>query len=236
VVGAGRVSLSFTDTGSGMAPEVLEHVFEPFYSTKAQGVGRGLGLATVYGIVKQLSGEVRIDSSVGRGTTVVITLPEESAAPVERTVELPSVRRPNLSLRVLLIEDESLVRSVLERVLAGFGCAVRSAPDGSTGLAMLRSTPDDFDVVLSDVVMPGLHGRDLAHAILGVRAHLPIVFLSGYLDGRLTHQDLESMGLDILPKPVEPNRLAQALQHAVARRRGSAARADQPIAHDFPPR
>ncbi|MBL8752133.1 MAG: response regulator [Planctomycetes bacterium] len=221
---AQRVVLEFADTGQGMPPEVLERVFEPFYSTKTQGVGRGLGLATVYGIVKQLDGAVHIDSAVERGTTVRIDLPEDVSGPTEPIVELPQAGQPHLQARVLLIEDEPLVCTVLERMLRGFGCSVRTAPDGATGVDLLRTAPEAVDVVLSDVVMPGLHGRALCQALLAIRADLPIVFLSGYLDGRLTHQDLAEMGLDILPKPIDPGRLARALKQAIERRRPVAPR------------
>ena len=209
---AERVELVVADEGQGMPPEVLEHAFEPFFSTKGHGVGRGLGLATVYGITKQLDGTVRIDSAVGKGTTIHIVLPRDASVGPERQMELPRATPLHLHSRVLLVEDEAAVRGMLERLLRNLGCSVQAAVDGADAVAVLRAAPQAFDVVVSDVVMPGLQGRQLVEALRAVRADMPIVFVSGYLDGRLTHRDLTEMGLEILAKPVESAKLAAVLQ------------------------
>ncbi|MFO1031296.1 MAG: two-component regulator propeller domain-containing protein [Planctomycetota bacterium] len=216
VVGSG-VQLSVRDTGCGMAPDVVERAFEPFFSTKGAGSARGLGLATVYGIAKQLAGEARIDSAPGAGTTVTVHLPRDavpSAAVVVPSPE-PSAAPARLQSRVLLIEDEDAVRATLQRLLAQLGCTVQAAASGDAALALLQAAPAAFDVVLSDVVMPGLHGRRLLDALRQVRPELPILFVSGYLDGRVTHRDLVDAGLEILAKPIVRERLAAALQRAL---------------------
>ena len=221
------VQLSVRDTGCGMAPEVVERAFEPFFSTKGNSGTRGLGLATVYGITKQLAGEARIDSAPGAGTTVTIQLPRDAAAPAP-VVVVPQAPAPTqLTARVLLIEDEDTVRATLQRLLAQLGCTVQAAASGDAALAMLQGTPAAFDVVLSDVVMPGLHGRRLLDALRAVRPELPILFLSGYLDGRLTHRDLVDAGLEILAKPIDRQRLAAALTRAL---QGRARAASPPAA------
>ncbi len=209
------VQLSVRDTGCGMAPDVVERAFEPFFSTKAASGTRGLGLATVYGITKQLAGEARIDSAPGAGTTVTIVLPRDVAAPAP-VVVVPAAPAPSrLAARVLLIEDEDTVRATLQRLLAQLGCLVQAAASGDAALVVLQATPAAFDVVLSDVVMPGLHGRRLLDALRAVRPELPILFVSGYLDGRVTHRDLVDAGLEILAKPIDRQRLAAALTRAL---------------------
>jgi two-component system cell cycle sensor histidine kinase/response regulator CckA len=227
--GAGAaVAIEVRDTGVGMTPEVLEHAFEPFFTTRRDRGGRGLGLATVYGIVKQLGGSVRLDSAPGRGTRVHITLPHPGAAdppsagaaPAGATVGPPSAASPpaGITARVLLIEDEPDVRLVLQRLLQSLGCHVVAAADGAAAVACLAATPDRFDVVVSDVVMPGLYGTELVHALRRHRPRLPILFASGHADGRLSHHDLRAMGLEIVPKPPDLRQLAAALQRTLAAR------------------
>ena len=211
-----RVHIELQDNGVGMPAAVKERVFEPFFTTKQHGGGRGLGLATVYGIVKQLDGEVHIDSAVDHGTTVRITLPCTTAAAIEPQVVIPNAPPHRLHGRILLIEDQPDVRTALLRLLRHLGCTVHATPDGDTAVALLRADPTAFDAVVSDVVMPGLQGRHLVQALREVQPGLPILFLSGDVAGRLTHQDLQAMGLQVLTKPVDSGELSRVLQQLLA--------------------
>jgi len=207
---ARHVELEVEDTGEGMPPEVARRVFEPFYSTR-KGPGRGLGLATVYGVTKQLGGEITLDSEPGRGTRIRIVLPR-SEEPAEPVVEVPRPVPPARERTILLIEDETAVRRVLELLLASLGCRVLAARDGEHALELLRTHTTSIDAVVSDVVMPGLQGLALVVALRAVRPDLPIVFVSGYPADRLTHRDLLDHGLEILAKPIDRSLLAEVLE------------------------
>lgn len=205
----GHITLSVTDDGCGMSDEVRAKAFEPFYSTKDQeGIGRGLGLATVFGITKQLGGEVEIESEVGKGTTVRVVLPRDQAKaePGAIASEPPS----RFEGRVLLIEDQLYVRNVLQRQLERLGCEVTTAGDGDAAIAMLADDPK-IDLVVSDVVMPGLQGAALVEALRAQVPDLQVVFMSGYMDGRRAHTDISDLGFDVLAKPVDEAELARAL-------------------------
>jgi signal transduction histidine kinase/ligand-binding sensor domain-containing protein/ActR/RegA family two-component response regulator len=206
------VLLSMADTGVGMSPQVVERVFEPFFTTKQAHPGRGLGLATVYGIVKQLRGEIAVDSAEGKGTTIRISLPRVASSCGEPVVVVPRPEPQRRDDRILLIEDEVDVRAVLQRLLRNLGCQVQATAGGAQAVAELRAAPAAFDAVVSDVVMPGLQGVPLVTALRAIRPDLPIVFLSGHVDGRLTHQDVHAMGLEILQKPVDQTQLAAVLE------------------------
>jgi two-component system, cell cycle sensor histidine kinase and response regulator CckA len=172
--------LEVRDTGTGMSPEVQAHVFEPFFTTKEPGRGTGLGLATVYGIVRQHSGSIEIASTVGEGTTVTVRLPMAATAadPAAGEVE-PLERGPGG--RVLVIEDEVQVRDVAARFLARAGYEVRTASDVATALGLLVSA-GPFDLVLTDSAMPGMRGEDFAAEIAHVQPGLPVILMSGYRD------------------------------------------------------
>ena len=203
------VTLSVTDDGSGMTDDVREKAFDPFYTTKdSEGIGRGLGLATVFGITKQLGGDIEIDSRIDQGTTIRVLLPRTQEA-----ADAPSVMictPEELAGRVLLIEDQAAVREVLRRQLVQLGCTVETATDGDTAIAMLDQGLQ-IDVVVSDVVMPGLQGAALVEAMRAQVADLPCVFISGYMDGRRAHTDIASLGFPVLAKPVDAAELARAL-------------------------
>jgi two-component system cell cycle sensor histidine kinase/response regulator CckA len=222
-VGSGEdaVELVVRDNGTGMAPEVVEHVFEPFFSTKS-GQNRGLGMSTVYGIVKQMGGNVRVDSEPGRGTTVTFRWPASArsaaaTAAAAAAAAPPPAGQEQFAGTALLIEDQDEVRRVLRMLLERMGCSVCETAGGEAAVARLRDDPGSIDMVLSDVVMPGLHGRALVAALHAVRPHLPIVFLSGWLDGKQTCQELLDLGLEVLTKPPTPADLAHALRRACAR-------------------
>jgi signal transduction histidine kinase/CheY-like chemotaxis protein len=176
---AGRYALlEVEDTGSGMAPEVQSHIFEPYFTTKGLLQGTGLGLATVQAIVSQARGEIAVTSEVGRGTMFRIYLPETDrpldAAPANRTAAASAHGT------VLLVDDDDDIRRMVERVLRRAGYTVVTATSGADALARARAYPDAIDLLLTDMVMPGMTGQDLHRALSIGRPRLQVVFMSGY--------------------------------------------------------
>jgi PAS domain S-box-containing protein len=191
------VVLTVRDTGTGIADEVREHVFEPFFTTKNEG-GGGLGLATVYATVRQAGGRIRLQSAPGRGTTVRIVLPV-SARPEGPLVAEPGIE-PSASApaRVLLVEDEAAVRELLERILVRAGFDVTTAPDALAALR-LGGEPGTFDLLVSDVVMPGMNGIELARELQAKDAGLRVLMISGYSEEAVGKVGPD--GIDLLGKP-----------------------------------
>lgn len=209
-------ALSVTDTGSGIAPGVLGKIFEPFFTTKEVGKGTGLGLSTVYGIVKQSGGFIFADSKVGEGTRFVIYLPvhrEEAGA--ARAVKTEKAKKDELwgSGTVLLVEDEPMVRSVAERALTRHGYTVITADNGEDALEILaRNEP--IDLLISDVVMPGMDGPTMVREARQSRPELKILFMSGYAEEQL-RKSLDIENVAFLPKPFSVTELAEAARRAV---------------------
>ncbi|MEO5597865.1 MAG: ATP-binding protein [Novosphingobium sp.] len=197
---ADYTALIVEDTGSGIAPEHLGKIFEPFFTTKEQSRGTGLGLSTVYGIVKQSGGFIFADSEVGRGTTFSVYLPVYHGAQVPSPLAKPEARRAWAGGgRVLLVEDEDTVRAVAERALVRQGYTVTAASDGEEGLEHIQAG-DEFDIVVSDVVMPIMDGPAMAREIRKIAPALPVLFMSGYAEEQLRREiDIENMYF--IPKP-----------------------------------
>jgi two-component system, cell cycle sensor histidine kinase and response regulator CckA len=209
------------DSGDGMPREVVEKAFTPFFSTRAgSGFGRGLGLATVYGIVKQLDGEIHIESEPGRGTSVQINLPVSAADSSAVSAPSPLGATQRVSAHVLLIEDQDDVRRVLVRILKHLGCSTIAAANGNEAVQILRNQAKEsgrrIDAIVSDVVMPGLQGVDLVEALRAVVPGIPILFLSGYVEGRRVHEDLARLDLVVLPKPVDMRQFGAELSRLLA--------------------
>jgi two-component system, cell cycle sensor histidine kinase and response regulator CckA len=170
-----------SDTGIGMAPEVRAHVFEPFFTTKGSGRGTGLGLATSYGIIKQHGGAIWVTSAVGQGTTFSIDLPAV-AEPVEAAPERAEYAAlPHGTETILLVEDETSVRAFTERVLRSLGYTVLTAPDGAQALGLAQAFPQ-VDLMLTDIVMPGMSGPVLATRLMRQRPRLRVIYMSGYAE------------------------------------------------------
>ncbi len=205
------VAISVVDTGSGMSREVLEHVFEPFFTTKAAGRGTGLGLALVYGTVKDHGGAITVDSEVGKGTTMTIHLPcaeSEVAADEQSSAPTPAAA----STRVLLVDDDPLVRDVCARMLRRLGYEVTVADDGVAALDVLERDGATIGAVILDGNMPRLSGIETARRIRERRADLPLVYASGYVDPAM-RDDLEGLRFRArLSKPYS----VEALSHAIA--------------------
>jgi PAS domain S-box-containing protein len=187
-----HVLLSVGDTGSGIPDEVRRHIFEPFFTTKEQGKGTGLGLATVYGIVQQSQGHLDFHTEAGKGTTFRIYLPR-----VEEDREaLPTVpvEAPPGSETVLVVEDETSVREIVNRVLSAKGYRVLTASDGSEGLRVSGEYNGPIDLLLTDMVMPGMGGRELATRLEAGRAGMKVLFISGYTEDAISHEGLLEAG------------------------------------------
>ena len=206
------VRLTVSDSGVGMAPEVVERAFEPFYTTKPKGEGTGLGLATVYGIVTEAGGRIMLYSEPGLGTSVKVHLPASTG---RRTVELPQAPivagPPGHGETLLVVEDEAEVRRMSERILSRAGYSVLMAADGADALALAAS--EKVDLVLTDVVMPGMTGPELVERIRLVHPDMRVIFMSGYSHKMLTHETLEREALSaFIEKPFTADELQRKLR------------------------
>jgi PAS domain S-box-containing protein len=220
---ADYVRLDMVDTGAGMPPEVQARVFEPFYTTKEPGKGSGLGLAQVYGFVKQSRGAVQIDSEVGTGTTVSLFLPRSSASPAEEHQHAGNSceERPSNGScsHVLLVEDDDEVAALLAEMLAQLGFEVTRTASASAALGALANDRA-VDLVLSDIMMPGgMNGVDLAREVNRRRPRLPVLLTSGYAE--TTKRDAGAAGFMLLPKPYRIEALADAIREALNHHRAS---------------
>jgi PAS domain S-box-containing protein len=209
--------LDVRDNGVGMDAETMDRVFEPFFSTKEHGKGTGLGLATVYGIVKQSGGHIAVESSPGQGTAFRIWLPEVQDE-VAETAEAPSrSEAPRGSETILLVEDEEAVRHLLLEVLTGSGYHVLLAASGAEALKISRAHGGAVDLLLSDVVMPGMGGREVAAVLAAERPALRVLFASGYTAEAIARQGVLEAGLDLIHKPFTPDALLQRVRERLDR-------------------
>jgi PAS domain S-box-containing protein len=211
--------LTVSDEGHGMAPETMAHVFEPFFTTKGPGQGTGLGLATAYGIVRQSGGDTRVASAPDQGTTFSIYLPctADPIEPAGTPARSTPVRGDGT---VLLVEDEPLVRRSTRKLLESLGYRVLEACSGEEALALDRTV--GFDLLISDVVMPGMKGPELARRLQALRPGLPVLFISGYAASVIGPHETPREGLRLLQKPFDAAALGRAVQEALAS--GGAAR------------
>jgi nitrogen-specific signal transduction histidine kinase/CheY-like chemotaxis protein len=214
---AGRfVCVSKTDTGSGIPPENLSRIFEPFFTTKEVGKGTGLGLATVYGIVKQHQGWVEVESTVGKGTTFRIYIPyvgEEQTQAEKPTTQI-TIRGGTET--ILLVEDEKPVRELVARVLERHGYKLLQAGTGAEAVEVWRSHKDQIHLLLTDLIMPGnMNGRELAEALWMERPELKVIFTSGY-SADIVGKDFKiESDLNFLQKPYHPQTLALAVRRCL---------------------
>ena len=215
----GMISVAVSDTGTGMSPEVMEKIFEPFFTTKDVGKGTGLGLSTVYGIVKQSGGFIFAESKVGKGTSFVIYLPvyREEAATKARRGGKPKQDELWGSGTVLLVEDEDTVRAVAERALTRQGYTVVTAADGDEGLEAIKAD-SEFDLVVSDVVMPSMDGPAMAKEIRKLAPKMPVLFMSGYAEEQL-RREIDIEGMHFIPKPFSVQQIATKVAQVLGAQR-----------------
>jgi PAS domain S-box-containing protein len=198
--GGPYIELTITDTGTGMPPETVERIFEPFFSTKGER-GTGMGLATVYGTVDQADGWIDVSSVLGQGTTFTVVLP--SAGEPADAARLPDPERPTL----LLVEDEPALRTLVVTMLEEEGYLILQAGNGLDAIAVAERHRGDIDLLLTDVVMPRMSGPELAQKMRGLRPGLEVLFMSGYNDSRLVHRGMEEANVNLLVKPFSPDDL-----------------------------
>ena len=208
------VMLAVSDTGCGMTPEVMENVFEPFFSTKVEGKGSGLGLSMVYGFVKQSGGHVKIYSEVGEGTTIRLYLPRAiESEDIEVTVDSGPVTGGTET--VLVVEDDAAVRATVVEMLTELGYRVLTAGDAASGLAVVESGVP-IDLLFTDVVMPGtLKSPELARKARQRLPGIAVLFTSGYTENSIVHGGKLDAGVELLSKPYTREALARRIRHVL---------------------
>ena len=204
-------TLVVTDTGTGMSREALTHIFEPFYTTKGVGEGTGLGLATVYGIVKQSGGFITVSSEMAHGSSFQIHLPLAGDKRGSERVAAPGISSGGPET-VLVAEDEPSVRAIIARSLREYGYSLVEARDGRQALEMAETAPAPPDLVIADVVMPGLGGKALAQALQSRWPGIPVLFISGYAGVDAVRRGLLDEGAEFMQKPLEPEAVAKKVR------------------------
>jgi CheY-like chemotaxis protein len=199
------------DTGVGMDEQQLEQLFEPFFSTKGEA-GVGLGLATVYGIVRQSGGFITVRSTPRRGSSFSVHLPVTGLPAGAEEEPAPELRRPRARGTVLLVEDEEIVRSIVAEMLEVDGYRVVSAPDGDAAVALAATAPEPIDVLVTDVVMPGMSGQEVARRVAEQRPEVRTLFVSGYAETAISRNGVLAPGTSFLQKPFSAAELSHALR------------------------
>ncbi len=211
------VLICISDTGCGMPPDVLNRAFEPFFTTKELGQGTGLGLSQVYGFVKQSGGHIKIYSEVDHGTTVKIYLPRHSSQIVEEEQESLGPEPSEKGETILIVEDDNELRSYLFEVLRGLGYRVLTAPHAQSALAVLEHKATPIHLLLTDVVMPTMNGRELGRRAQQLRPGLRVLYMTGYSRNAVVHHGRLDEGVELLEKPITQNALAARVRTVLDR-------------------
>ena len=218
----GAALIEVADTGPGIAPDVLPQVFEPFFTTKALGEGTGLGLSTVHGIINQAGGNIVIDSKLGEGATFRIFLPvwvtedKGEAAPAPQAAAKPVPKDLSGVGRILFVEDEQIVRGIAAHLLRQRGYEVLEACDGEEALEIIEAENGKFDLLISDVIMPGLDGPSMLKRARPMIGNVPVMFISGYAESEFSDLLEEEKNVSFLPKPLDIKTLAERVKEQLA--------------------
>jgi PAS domain S-box-containing protein len=212
------VALIVSDTGSGMSDAVKTHIFEPFFTTKEPGKGTGMGLATVYGIAQQSGGSIYLYSEPGYGTSFKIYLPRVDGAAGAAASLVPTAVTPTGSETILLVEDEEAVRAYAARILSEQGYLVLEASGGAAALALVATHPGPIDLLVTDVVMPGLQGHQLGKQLSDIRPGLRVLYVSGFTESSVVDQGVVGEGIAFLPKPYTVDALGRAVRLVLDKR------------------
>jgi len=209
------VIITVSDTGIGMDKETKSHIFEPFFTSKETGLGTGLGLATVYGIVKQMNGYIWVYSELGQGTTFKIYLPgvKTAAAPAQK--KITSLERFIGSETVLLVEDDKLLRNVARKTLKLHGHNVLETENGGDAIKVAEAYEKPIQLIITDVVMPGMNGRELAERIQSIRPEIRVIYMSGYTDNAISHHGVLEPGINFIEKPFTPKSLMRKIREVL---------------------
>jgi signal transduction histidine kinase/ActR/RegA family two-component response regulator len=210
------VVLTVSDTGQGMSAQTRAQIFEPFFTTKPEGKGTGLGLATVYGIVRQSGGWIEVESELGCGTTFSLYFPATEAGVDEPDSAVRRGEAQRAPARVLVVEDQPEVRDLAVAALRRAGYDVAQATDGDEALARFAPRAREFALLITDVVMPGLNGKELAIEMRAANPDLLVVFMSGYANQILDQQELIGPGSAFLAKPFTPSALVRRIEELLA--------------------
>jgi CheY-like chemotaxis protein len=214
--GPGRFALlSVSDTGIGMDKRTMEHIFDPFFTTKEVGKGTGLGLASVYGIVKQHEGYVDVSSELLRGTTFDIYLPLAEFEHQKRVDAREEVERG--TERVLVVEDDDSVRNMVKLILTGHGYRTLEATDGEDAVRVYRANRGSIDLVILDVVMPRMNGKEVLDEILRMDRNVKAIFVSGYTGDIMSEKGIRSENVDFVQKPLSATRLLSKVRKVLDR-------------------
>ena len=216
------VILTVTDTGTGMDAGTLTHIFEPFFTTKERGKGTGLGLATVYGVVKQSNGYIWVDSAPGKGTSFQIYLPQHVGQPVVDTPITDSREKLRGSETILLVEDADPLRKLAQTFLEGGGFRVLSAENGEKALELAARFGGKFDLLLTDVVMPGMNGRVLAEQLFSRQPGMKVLYMSGYTDSFIAGHGVLDPKTHLLHKPFTEEVLIRKVREVLDSGKGPA--------------
>ena len=213
------VVISVSDTGIGMTPDVLNHAFEPFFTTKEPGQGTGLGLSQVYGFVKQSGGHVKIYSEIGEGTSIKMYFPRHAGSAQPSSEEADEFVPEGVAVEtILVVEDDADLRTYVSDVLRDLNYRILSAASAQAALTILLQEHQHVDLLLTDVVMPGINGRELGRRARQIRPKLRILYMTGYSRNAVVHQGRLDEGIDLLEKPVTQARLALKIRELLDRR------------------
>ncbi|MSR52266.1 MAG: response regulator [Gemmataceae bacterium] len=209
------VRFSVSDSGPGMPKTVLDRLFEPFYTTKAPA-GTGLGLSVVHGVVQNHGGAVVVESSPGAGTTFAVYLPASNSASWSGEASRPIAPEPLTSCRILFVDDETSIARLGQLMLKSLGHSATTFGDPAAGLAAIRANPNEYDLVITDLTMPGMTGLELAQGIRTLGSSIPIILCSGYAD-QVPDESIKRLGIvERLPKPFQMQTLGADIQRARA--------------------